>query len=148
MTARTPEQRRRYAATYAANNPKKVRELKRLSAARWYSRNKKLQRERVKDWQSNNREQMRAIWRNGNALQKYGITTAERDAMFLAQGSVCAACGADQPGSKLGWHIDHCHATFKVRGILCHHCNSAAGHAKDDPIKLRQIAKYLEKHKK
>lgn len=42
--------------------------------------------------------------------------------------------------------LDHCHKTGIMRGWLCGTCNRAAGQAKDDPVLLRKLADYLEKH--
>lgn len=33
----------------------------------------------------------------------------------------------------------------RVRGILCHHCNVALGHLKDDPKRIHNLLTYLEK---
>lgn len=41
-------------------------------------------------------------------------------------------------------HVDHCHATKAVRGILCTSCNWMLGDAKDRPEVLRAGAAYLE----
>ena len=145
--SRTKEQRQRYRFNYESKNPEIVRELKRLAAARRYEKDPQDQYKRTKAWRAANPEAMRDIWRNSNFLRAYGITTAQRDEMLVKQGNKCASCGTAEPGSKRGWHVDHCHRTLKIRGIVCHHCNSAAGHAKDDPARLRLIADYLEKHK-
>ena len=61
---------------------------------------------------------------------------------FASQGYACAACGAEEPGTKLGWHTDHAHrgAQNKVRGILCHHCNIGMGMARDNPVWFEQLA--------
>ena len=76
-------------------------------------------------------------------LRKYGITETEKLAMLEAQGGVCKSCGSSDPGNEY-WHTDHIHGTTIIRGILCHGCNTAIGGAKDDPTKLRMMAKYLE----
>lgn len=63
--------------------------------------------------------------------------------MLLDQNGCCAACKTDQPGNRYGWVIDHCHATGKVRGLLCHGCNLALGNVKDNPETLRCLITYL-----
>lgn len=49
--------------------------------------------------------------------------------------------------SKMGWHTDHDHKTKKVRGILCHACNSGLGLVKEDVTRLLALAQYLVFHK-
>ncbi|WP_335755288.1 endonuclease VII domain-containing protein [Streptomyces niveus] len=41
-------------------------------------------------------------------------------------------------------HVDHCHETGRVRGVLCFNCNSAIGKLGDDPDTLRRATAYLE----
>lgn len=42
--------------------------------------------------------------------------------------------------------IDHCHKTRKVRGLLCHACNTAIGKFKDDIELLQKAIKYVTQH--
>jgi Recombination endonuclease VII len=72
----------------------------------------------------------------------YGITQAERDAIFVAQGSRCAVCKSSEHGGR-GWHTDHDHETKQVRGILCHPCNLALGNVKDQVEILQALIEYL-----
>lgn len=74
---------------------------------------------------------------------KYGISPERYAEMLAEQGDRCAICGTDTPAGKGGWHTDHDHATNRVRGLLCHHCNLLLGHAKDDPAILRAAVDYL-----
>jgi hypothetical protein len=74
---------------------------------------------------------------------KYGITVDQAESMFLAQGSCCAICKSTEPGSKIGWHTDHCHSAGKVRGILCHSCNVGLGYFKDKISTLQAAINYL-----
>jgi hypothetical protein len=58
-----------------------------------------------------------------------------------AQGSMCLICR--RPITAKSAHVDHDHATGKVRGILCFPCNSGMGHFADDPEVLCRAARYL-----
>lgn len=124
MTALTPDQRAKKAANaakYRAENLEKTRRQSRESYHR---------RKHLKD-------------KADAALRfKYGITRVERDAMLESQGGVCAICLTP----PVVPHVDHNHSTGAVRSILCIHCNTLLGHAKEDPARLRAAIAYLETH--
>jgi hypothetical protein len=42
--------------------------------------------------------------------------------------------------------VDHCHATDRIRGLLCLDCNFLIAHAKDNIEILLSAIKYLEKN--
>jgi len=84
--------------------------------------------------------------RNNSKKQAYGITLAQKEEMFVEQGRRCAACRTAE-SSRGFWHTDHIHGTKIVRGILCHNCNLALGHVKDDISILIQLIKYLKRTK-
>lgn len=42
--------------------------------------------------------------------------------------------------------MDHCHDSSRIRGLLCHTCNSGIGKLRDNPELLRKAADYLERH--
>jgi hypothetical protein len=53
------------------------------------------------------------------------MTVEDYEKMVIRQRSACAICRADQPGGRgKHWHIDHDHETGRVRGLLCHICNT------------------------
>jgi hypothetical protein len=70
--------------------------------------------------------------RNRAYRLKYGLEPAQVLEMHIAQGGKCAVCarpftetgGRGKPG--LG-HVDHCHETGVVRGLLCLRCNMQVG---------------------
>jgi hypothetical protein len=72
--------------------------------------------------------------------RRYGITGADVEAMIEAQGGTCAVCPAAPE------HVDHDHATGRVRGVLCFNCNQALGNVRDDPAVLRSLLDYLFHH--
>lgn len=78
-------------------------------------------------------------------LRKYGLTPERWQEMFKEQGERCAACKSTEPSARgKAFHVDHCHKTKKVRGILCHHCNLMLGNAKDDITRLEAAIVYLK----
>lgn len=79
---------------------------------------------------------------------KYGITLSQFDAMVTMQHGACAICGEVVPAStvKNNWHVDHDHATGKVRGLLCQDCNLGLGRFKDNPAALQSAIYYLALH--
>ncbi|WP_344288161.1 endonuclease VII domain-containing protein [Streptomyces synnematoformans] len=82
----------------------------------------------------------RAVQGRADHLKRqYGITEAERDQMIASQMGVCLICL-----SAPAVHVDHCHRTGKVRGVLCFNCNSAIGKLRDNPATARRAAAYLE----
>jgi len=91
--------------------------------------------------------------RESSLKAKYGITRDQYDAMLQEQDNSCAICGSSpdsQPtygktGKRFELHVDHCHDTGRVRGLLCNSCNSGLGRFKDDPVRLFNAIEYLNK---
>lgn len=79
--------------------------------------------------------------RTYHLTRRYGITAAEADHLLALQGGLCAICKA-APAE----HVDHDHATGKVRALLCFNCNGGLGQFKDDPDVLRAAAEYVRFH--
>jgi recombination endonuclease VII len=75
-------------------------------------------------------------------LRKYGISQIDYDVMLVRQGGRCAICRTDNPG-KRSFHVDHCHKTGIVRGLLCPRCNSALGFIRDNMEVFVNIRNYL-----
>lgn len=75
----------------------------------------------------------------------YGITQADYDAMLASQNGGCAICGR-KPGAR-PLHVDHCHDTGAVRGLLCHQCNWYLGTVEAGPNVLNNLLSYLSKTK-
>jgi hypothetical protein len=123
---------KRYAADPAA-------EIERVRA--WQKANPDKANDKSRIWRIKNPEKLR--WYN--VKRTYGISKQHWEAMFAVQGYACAICETDDPGAEHGWHTDHIHGTKIVRGILCHHCNTMLGRAKDNPEILIKGAEYLRR---
>lgn len=74
-----------------------------------------------------------------HSMHRYGISSEEKKKMIEAQNGMCPICQM-VPNS---WHIDHNHETGKVRGVLCHHCNTALGNFRDSIKTLERAIAYL-----
>lgn len=74
-------------------------------------------------------------------LKKHGISHEEYKAMEVSQDGRCAICGR---APSTTFHIDHCHKTGMVRGLLCSACNVGLGHFEDNPITLQAAIDYLK----
>jgi hypothetical protein len=78
----------------------------------------------------------------------YGISYEEYARLLSEQNGRCGICGTDDPQCKNDrWHVDHCHATQKVRGLLCRPCNHMLGLGRDNPATLLSGIDYLNGRK-
>ena len=91
-------------------------------------------------WREKNKQRAReSRFRN-----EYGITIAEYDSLLEKQHGRCLICDQN-PGYPL--HVDHCHETGVLRGLLCRMCNPGLGWFGDSPERLRRAADYLEAYR-
>lgn len=105
-------------------------------------------------WKQANRERLAEYKRqyrqshpeqNARVARKclYGLTEGRYLRLLEEQEDGCAICGRI-PGPGEALHVDHCHSTGEVRGLLCLNCNHAIGKMGDSPDRLREAADYLE----
>jgi recombination endonuclease VII len=122
------EQQRQAAARYRAKHPERVRAYNR----RKYQETKPASLE----------------LRKAHKLRQYhGMSTADWQAMWDAQGGRCYLCGNELTAGH-GTHIDHDHACCTQgyscercrRGLSCNNCNVAIGMAGDDAERLLRVA--------
>jgi hypothetical protein len=73
---------------------------------------------------------------------KYGVTKEHLIELYQKQNGKCAICN-EEPSTQRGLHVDHCHDSGKVRGLLCHGCNTALGSFKDNPDLLTKAIEYI-----
>jgi hypothetical protein len=75
-------------------------------------------------------------------MRTYGLSEAT---VLELKDRPCDLCGVP-PGAAGGrgaHHIDHCHETGAVRGVLCHGCNTGIGSLNDSPELLTRAIHYL-----
>jgi hypothetical protein len=97
-------------------------------------------------------------WRKRNVVKVkgydlkrgFGLSLEQYHAMVESQKGCCAICNKQElilsvHGKMRSLAVDHCHATGKVRGLLCTNCNKALGHFKDDVELMSKAIQYLSK---
>jgi hypothetical protein len=63
------------------------------------------------------------VTRKPTRAKALGVTDAEYARLLAAQDGHCALCPNTPKTRRL--HVDHDHATGRVRGLLCYRCNRA-----------------------
>ncbi|WP_262027131.1 endonuclease VII domain-containing protein [Microvirga sp. Mcv34] len=88
--------------------------------------------------------------RGRGRFPKYSIEEWQVHKMHKEQEGLCAICDdpialkSEENQYKRTAHIDHCHDTGKVRGLLCQKCNIGIGMFCDDVDKLGRAIAYLQ----
>jgi hypothetical protein len=122
--ARRPEQRA------------KANERKRL----WRKKHGRKEIQRARELRNTKEGKIRS--RRHSLKKHYGITPEQYDKILQLQNGVCAICDQFSPRSGTNnMPVDHCHTTLKVRGILCHACNTRLGWYE---ARRKRICEYLE----
>lgn len=160
----TKEQRNEYYRKWNAANPEKVKAAKK----KYQQKNQEKINAERRAYRLANREKMRAAklkWESENpemvAMQKvrkrlreeaykanhslkyhYDITLNDYDTVLGSQNGVCAICCTARVTTKSKrLFVDHCHATGKLRALLCNHCNMGLGFFQDrTDLMLRAIS--------
>ncbi len=73
----------------------------------------------------------------------YSVTYKEKLLMVEEQDNKCKICNKEFENSK-DTHLDHCHTTGEIRGILCSNCNKGLGCFKDNEDFLKEAIIYLK----
>lgn len=119
-----------------------------IASRRYYENHKEQYAKAHKEWREKN-PQWKPNPRGRNATLKcrYNISESDYNDMFIEQGGRCAICGKHQSKCYKTLHVDHCHETDKVRGLLCGKCNRGLGMFSDSISLFHNVIKYLEMNK-
>lgn len=80
-------------------------------------------------------------------LRRYGLTLEDYVQKLAEQHGRCALCGCEPDTTRRhDFAVDHCHATGRIRGLLCRRCNVGLGHFEDSPELLANAIAYLSAH--
>ncbi len=112
---------------YSANYAKKNKE--------WIAEKDKARSRREHDPEYKNKKYYSLIKR------KYGLSEDTYKQMLESQNAKCKICRLS-PAKGKRLHVDHCHKTGKVRGLLCAQCNWFAGKLDNLPRVLMRLFIY------
>jgi len=93
--------------------------------------------ERSRRWIKDNQERYRDTY----LRRMYGITLAQYQELLVSQGGKCPGC-LRTFSDEVKSHVDHCHATGVVRGVLCAACNTLLG-ALESKLGVDRVGKLL-----
>jgi hypothetical protein len=122
-------------------------ECKRLAAKKWYRENLTKARAAVRKYARTHKQQLAANYRAHILGKKYGLSVQDYDALVEAQQGLCAICGGHLSTFNQRLAVDHCHTTGRIRGLLCHNCNTGLGKFKEDIELLLRAVEYLQRNR-
>lgn len=99
----------------------------------------------IKPKRNKTEEEMSKYYRERKLKKKYNLTEEEYNIMLENQNNRCAICKSESSLSTTKhFHIDHCHKTNIVRGLLCIKCNMGLGNFNDNIDYLETAINYLK----
>ncbi len=117
-----------------------------LSMFSLYSKKSGKLRSRCKDccskYYQSNKDRHKKLSRDWFLKSEYNISLDEYNTILKDQNGSCKIC---KKVCEKTLHVDHCHSTGTIRGLLCSNCNRGIGHLKEDPDILKSAIDYLSK---
>ena len=93
----------------------------------WRSKNRIKHNQMARESHQRNKHKHVEKRRNYHLLKKYGISSLDYEKMFVAQNGLCMICEKNKHLGRRRLHVDHCHVSGKIRGLLCSKCNGSLG---------------------
>lgn len=173
MPYKDPDRRREYERVRLNNKRAENRETYNAYQREWYAKNSEKLIAKTKAWRERNPDKVRVVeqkrssdpekraqratrmraWakrnpdkvRNQKLKAAYGITLEQYNELLAKQNGMCAICGSPPGDGRSKYlHVDHCHLTKKVRGLLCGNCNQGLGRFEHDVGVLSEAIRYLQ----
>ena len=131
------------------------RECNLARAKQWRLNNNGSDRQNHREWYAKNLEEQRKVKlaryhknpeqaKNSKLKARYGLSLEDVEKMRENQGNKCLVC-LKSFSEKITPRVDHCHVSNKIRGLLCHKCNSAIGYFEENIESLRRAIEYINK---
>jgi transcription-repair coupling factor (superfamily II helicase) len=158
MEYKTPKKDRERAKKWREENPEYGKkyyhdnkdELKKRRKKRpegyyknYYQANKERLSKYQMEWKRNNKEKVREIKKKEHLKRTYNLTPEDMVILLDEHENKCKICSIEF-NDDIKYHVDHCHSTEKIRGLLCRNCNLGLGFFKDDTKVLIKAIEYLK----
>jgi Recombination endonuclease VII len=148
-----PESWDRFEAFLAdvGERPTDRHKLIRLDGSKPYSKENVIWKAPVMADGRSSKSESKEYQRRWQLQRLFRMTLEEYQERFRAQDGCCFICrevetARDRKGRVKPLAVDHCHASDKVRDLLCNRCNHILGLAADKIDVLRSAVAYLERH--
>lgn len=130
---------------YAANREAR---LKSISRYREDNLDNIREKDRIRGEHRRQSESYQSKKRIARLASLYDISKEHAKDLYERSHGMCEVCGDiwDSSKHKHSFSVDHNHFTGEVRGILCHHCNTALGHLKENTNIMLSLIEYTRKH--
>lgn len=116
----------------------------------------------VKQWQTENPEKRNLSELKSGLKKRYGISVERYLELYSKQLGKCAICSVavasqvdvaitlarSEKDKNSTAHVDHCHKTGIVRGLLCSKCNTGIGQLQESVDILESAIRYIESAQK
>jgi hypothetical protein len=115
----------------------------------WYKNNRQEHLNKCRErYQKRDKAELRFKgWKN-KLKSLFNMTVEEYQMILEEQNNVCAICGEPEKIKKSDetqrLSVDHDHKTGKVRGLLCHACNTGLGKFKDSTELMQKAIAYIQ----
>lgn len=111
----------------------------------------------VKQWQTDNPEKRNLSELRAGLKKRYGMTVERYLELYTRQDGKCAICrtsvasqvdvatqlARSEKNKNTTAHVDHCHKTSTVRGLLCSKCNTGIGQLQESVEILESAIRYI-----
>ena len=122
-----------------------VRLQERMQSRAWRAKTPDKQKQYSKKFRESEHGKVRI--KNSMLKHSYGITLADYNILHAQQKGLCAICqNPPAVGQGKTLHVDHDHVTGTIRGLLCHHCNTALGAFGESAERLEKAIAYIQKY--
>lgn len=98
-------------------------------------------RQAVSNWVKEDPARNVSSHKRSNLKKFYGLSLEGYEKMLIQQNGCCLICSIKMNSP----HVDHCHETGRIRGLLCATCNGGLGMFKDCVPLLEKAIGYLKR---